>query len=269
MPGAGGPDGEERARRGCGRRPRAAAAAGARSRRCERDERGQQDGAARPGTPTVTGSPQPSDSPRASPNTSANRPVDAVSAPGRSSRGRRGDGDVVQQARARDRGRDGEQRSRRTGTSASRAPRSARRRAAGRSAPPMPAIAGVDAERLAAFGGVGERRGQQRQRGGGEQRAEDALQRAGAHEQLEALCGARRARTRRRSPSRPPMNVHLRPNRSAMRPPSSSRLPNAQRVGGDHPLAVVVGEAEVLLRGRQRDVDDRHVEARPAAGRSR
>ena len=28
-------------------------------------------------------------------------------------------------------------------------------------------------------------------------------------------------------PTRPAMNVHLRPNRSAMRPPSSSRLPNA------------------------------------------
>ena len=28
-------------------------------------------------------------------------------------------------------------------------------------------------------------------------------------------------------PSSPAMNVHLRPNRSAIRPPSSSRLPNA------------------------------------------
>ena len=33
-----------------------------------------------------------------------------------------------------------------------------------------------------------------------------------------------------------------------------------QRVGGDDPLAVVVGEAEVGLRRRQRDVHDRRVE---------
>ena len=33
-----------------------------------------------------------------------------------------------------------------------------------------------------------------------------------------------------------------------------------ERVGGDDPLAVVVGEAEVLLRGGQRDVHDRRVE---------
>ena len=42
-----------------------------------------------------------------------------------------------------------------------------------------------------------------------------------------------------------------------------------QRVGGDDPLALVVGEAEVLLRAGQRDVHDRRRRARPSAGRCR
>ena len=33
-----------------------------------------------------------------------------------------------------------------------------------------------------------------------------------------------------------------------------------ERVGGDDPLAVAVGEVQRLLRGRQRDVHDRRVE---------
>jgi hypothetical protein len=41
---------------------------------------------------TVPGSPQPSDSPRASPKTSANSPLEAVTVPARSSRGRLGAG---------------------------------------------------------------------------------------------------------------------------------------------------------------------------------
>jgi len=48
---------------------------------------------------------------------------------------------------------------------------------------------GVDAERLAALGGLGERRCQQRERGRREHRGEDALQCAGCHERLEALRG--------------------------------------------------------------------------------
>ena len=45
-----------------------------------------------------------------------------------------------------------------------------------------------------------------------------------------------------------------------MRPPSSSRLPKASAYAVIDPLAVVVGEAEVLLGGRERDVHDRRVE---------
>src|SRR3954452_17025352 len=68
------------------------------------------------------------------------------------------------------------------------------------------------------------------------------------------LCAAPPAADAPANPSRPAMNVHLRPNRSAIRPPSSTQAAEGQRVGGDHPLAVVVGKAHVSLGGRQRDV---------------
>ena len=48
----------------------------------------------------------------------------------------------------------------------------------------------VDAERLGALAGLGERGGEQRERGRGEQRGEHALEGAGADEQPEALRGA-------------------------------------------------------------------------------
>ena len=56
------------------------------------------------------------------------------------------------------------------------------------------------------------------------------------------------------------MNVHLRPNRSAIRPPSSSRLPKDSAYAVMIHWRSLVGEAEVLLGGGERDVDDRHVE---------
>ena len=61
-------------------------------------------------------------------------------------------------------------------------------------------------------------------------------------------------------PARPVTKTRLRPKRSPSRPPSSSRLPNDERVRGDDPLARLVGEAQRLLGGWQRDVHDRRVE---------
>jgi Cytidylate kinase-like family len=84
----------------------------------------------------------------------------------------------------------------------------------------------VDPERLAALVGVGERRRQQRQRRRREQRPEGALGRPRGHEHAK-LCAAPPIAEATAKPSRPPMNVHLRPNRSPSRPPNSSRLPNA------------------------------------------
>ena len=57
-------------------------------------------------------------------------------------------------------------------------------------AEPPPAIAPKMPNALARSCGVGEGRGQQRQRGGREQRAEDALQGARGDEDAEALRGA-------------------------------------------------------------------------------
>ena len=85
----------------------------------------------------------------------------------------------------------------------------------------------VDAERLAALLRVGERGGQQRQRRGREQRAERALAGAGRDQHGEVDRGAADGRgageAEQAGQERP-----FRPNRSASRPPSSSRLPNAR-----------------------------------------
>ncbi len=68
---------------------------------------------------------------------------------------------------------------------------------------------------------------------------------------------SRLAPVNRTSPTR---KMRRRPNRSASRPPSSRRPPKVERVGGDHPLEVGRAEAQVLLDGRQGDVDDGDVE---------
>ena len=56
------------------------------------------------------------------------------------------------------------------------------------------------------------------------------------------------------------MNVHLRPNRSAIAAAEQQQAAEGERVRGDDPLPLVVGEAEVGLGGRERDVHDRHVQ---------
>ena len=120
--------------------------------------------------------------------------------PGMSSRGRFGRGHVVEQAQAADRGRHREQ------DRHVQAPAPVEHLGEEPAEQQADRAAGagdraVDAERLAALLRIGERGGEQRQRGGGEHRGEHALERARAHEQLEALRGAADAPMHRRSRS--------------------------------------------------------------------
>ena len=61
-------------------------------------------------------------------------------------------------------------------------------------------------------------------------------------------------------PARPVRNITLRPNRSASRPPNSSRLPNASEYAVTTHCLSTVGEVQRALRRRQRDVHHRGVE---------
>ena len=117
----------------------------------------------------------------------------------------------------------------------------------------------VDAERLAALGRVGERGREQRQRRGGEQGAEGSLERPGADEDLEAARGAGERRGAG-EPEQADDEGALAAEDVADPPPEQEQAAEGERVGGDHPLAAVVGEAEVGLGRRQGDVDDRRVE---------
>ena len=82
---------------------------------------------------------------------------------------------------------------------------------------------------------------------------------AGADEQLEALRGAaERGCTgeAEQAGDERPLAAEEVGDPAAEQQQAAER----ERVGGDDPLALVVGEAEVLLGGGERDVDDRHVE---------
>ena len=185
--------------------------------------------------------------------------TEASSVPGMSSRGRAATGTWCSR-RQRRRSRPGRRRAidtyrhqRQSSTSVSTPPSSRPTRAAGAG------DRAEDAERLGALGGLGERRGQQRERGGREQRAEHALQGAGADEQAEALRGAAErgcAGEAEQAGDEGPLAAEQVADAAA----EQQQAAEGQRVGRDDPLAVVVGEAEVLLRGGQRDVHDRHVE---------
>ena len=117
-----------------------------------------------------------------------------------------------------------------------------------------------DAERDVALAAGGERDGQERERGGGEQRGADALDRRG------------RRRACRRTSRSPPASEAAREQREAdeEHPAAAEQVahPAAQqqqaaereRVGVDDPLEAVGGEVEIGLDGRERDVHDRDVE---------
>jgi hypothetical protein len=118
---------------------------------------------------------------------------------------------------------------------------------------------GVDAEGLPPLGGVGEGRGQEGEGRRGEHCAEATLKCAGRNEEVEALgrpAEGRRAREADQAGDERPLAAEEVGDAAA----EQEQAAEGEGVRRDHPLAVVVREAEVLLSGRKRDVHDRHVE---------
>ena len=119
--------------------------------------------------------------------------------------------------------------------------------------------AAVEAEGFAALVGVGEGGGQQRERRRGEDRAEGALQGAGADQDREAG-GEAAERGGAGEPDQADDEDALAAEEVADPAAEQQQAAEGERVGGDDPLAGRVGEAERFLGGRQGDVDDRRVE---------
>ena len=126
-------------------------------------------------------------------------------------------------------------------------------------APPPPAMAPKMPNALPRSGGSVKVVVSSDERRGREQRAEDALQRAGADEDAEALRGA--ADRRGDGEAEQAGDEHaLAAEEVAEATAEQQQAAEGQGVGGDDPLAAVVGEAERVLGGRQGDVHDRRVE---------
>ena len=94
---------------------------------------------------------------------------------------------------------------------------------------------------------------------GASMRGERALQRPSADEHAEALRGpaegGRAGEAQQPADERP-----FAAEQVGDAPAEQQQAAEREGVGGDHPLAVVVGEAELLLGRWERDVHDRHVE---------
>lgn len=117
----------------------------------------------------------------------------------------------------------------------------------------------VDAERLGALLGVGEHHGEQGEGGRGEQGAEDTLEGPGAEHHRLVLGGAAERGGQREADQTD--------DEGALAPPEvgdpaaeEEKSTEGEGVGGDDPLLVAVGYAEVGLGGGQRDVHDGRVE---------
>jgi hypothetical protein len=93
----------------------------------------------------------------------------------------------------------------------------------------------------------------------GQQRAEQALRRAGRDQHLEGA-GCTTDGGGDGEPEQAADEGPFAPEQIAEAAAEEEQRAERQRVGGDDPLARVVAEAEVLLRARQRDVDDGRVE---------
>ena len=116
-----------------------------------------------------------------------------------------------------------------------------------------------DSERLRPVRGAGERDRQQSERRRRQQRAEHALQRPGGHEHVEVLrqpADRRDDRKATQSGDERPFAPEQITELAAQQQQAAER----QRVGGDDPLPVSRGEMKGLLRGGQRNVDDRRVQ---------
>ena len=116
----------------------------------------------------------------------------------------------------------------------------------------------VDAERPAALLRVGERRGQDRQGRGREERAEHALRGAGRDQHAEA--GRRAADGRCGGEAQRAGQEHVPAADQVAQPPAEQQqAAEREGVGGHHPLPVHDAEAQGLLGGGQCDVHDRGV----------
>ena len=180
-----------------------------------------------------------------------------------------------------DRGRDGESDVDVEGTSARRGTRSARRRAAGRRRRRRPRSRRRCRTPWRARRRVGEGGGQQRERRPGEQRTERRPGARGRATSSSKLCAAPPSAEAAAKPIRPDDERPLAAEEVGEPAAEQQQAAEGQRVGGDDPLPVAVGEAEGVLRGGQRDVHDGGVEHdhqlgdaedgedRPAPGRGR
>ena len=117
----------------------------------------------------------------------------------------------------------------------------------------------VDSERLAPLLRVAERHGEQRQRRRREQRPERALAGPRRHQHAEAHRSPA-DRGRDREAEQADQERHLPPEQVTELAAQQQQAAERQRVRGDHPLPVHDGEAQRLLRRRQRDVHDRGIE---------
>jgi hypothetical protein len=117
----------------------------------------------------------------------------------------------------------------------------------------------VDPEREVALTALGERRHQQRECGGGEQRPTEALD--GAKGDQRSLGPGDAAEERARGEQRQPGDEET-PAPEEVGEPAAEQQHAAEqdRVRGDDPLEVRLREAEIGLDRRQRDVHDRDVE---------
>ena len=118
---------------------------------------------------------------------------------------------------------------------------------------------GPDAERLRALLPLGERRRDDRERGGGDESGPEALQRAEADQ----LARARREpvqERRRREDDEADEEEPLAAEKVAGATAEQEEAAEHERVRIDDPLEVGLAQAEVLLDGREGDVHDRRVE---------
>ena len=122
-------------------------------------------------------------------------------------------------------------------------------------APPVARDGAVDPEGLRPLVRDGERRGEERERGRRQQRAEQALEGAGDDQDLEARGGAADRRGHREA-DQAGQEDDLPAHQVGDPAAEQQQRTEGQGVGRHDPLAVAVGEAEVLLGGGQGDVHD-------------
>ena len=117
----------------------------------------------------------------------------------------------------------------------------------------------VDGERSATVLRLGERGGQQRQRGGHQQRGERALAGPRGHQHGEVDRGAADGR-HAREPDQPGQERHLAAQQVGQPAAEQQQAAERQAVRGHHPLPVHGREVQRPLGRWQRDVHDREVQ---------